>query len=852
MAKDRYQSSSKKTWAVGDRLTHRFNEELGPGQIVGVDDLVLIVVFPEAETTLNLAASSDALVPFEPAAGVHARVGSTGERVTISEPLEGGRCRLTDGREMSLVELWPDRPGETLVERLARGEIDDFADFSNRLDALHLAAMREAGGLGSFLGGRIELFAHQLYVAERACESDSVRWLLADEVGLGKTVEACLILNRLLRTGRVERVLVVVPQTLTVQWLGELWRKFHQVFVLLDEKRFQDVTREHGRGFNPFEAHARMVIALETLVESAKLTEQAAAAGIDLLVVDEAHHLRRPPGHPGDATYRAVAPIASSAPHALLLTASPLEDDAHGFFRLLQLLRPEEFPDDMRFEERLARAEPLPPCTSATRRADLGGLPPRRATAVDLPDDADWQALHALERAVRAQRAENQVARRIKAERLSRALASGAALEAVLTDDQQGLRELARAAAENDPRVTWLARQARSWKRSGQKTIVFVAHRESLELIRAQLSRQAQLATAAFHEDLSTVQRDLEVARFRSRGGPSLLISTECGGEGRNFQFCHRLVLFDLPWNPALVEQRIGRLDRIGRQLPVEIVSFRPPAGFGRAVARLYEQIGLFERPLGGLVRELAHVEQAIQQAAASDQEPVDDAAFASVVAEAREAEARIQQAAYHELHRAPYRPQLAHDILARVPQDLEELTAEVVLTACERLGFQLEPRRDTAAWYIEFGSAAIVDSLPGVPAGARFVGTFDREQAVEYEDEDFFASGHCLVEGILAELEDSPRGRVTLLRIEGRGERGFGLLAIYKRGAKVEAIAVDSKGRRRPDWVARLVRRPLRSKRVHAEDWTARPGWSDLIRKLAAALPGDEDPLAVAAVRIG
>ena len=173
-----------------------------------------------------------------------------------------------------------------------------------------------------------------------------MRWLLADEVGLGKTVEAGLILNRLVHTGRVERCLVVAPETLTVQWLGELWRKYHQVFVLLDDERLADVARDFGADFNPFDVHRRAVVALETLVERPRLTEQAVAAGIDLLVVDEAHRLRRPPGHPGEPAWRAVAPIAALGRHVLLLTATPLEDDAHGFFRLLQLLRPEEFPED--------------------------------------------------------------------------------------------------------------------------------------------------------------------------------------------------------------------------------------------------------------------------------------------------------------------------------------------------------------------------------------------------------------------------------------------------------------------------------------------------------------------------
>jgi ATP-dependent helicase HepA len=330
-------------WKTGDRVTHRFHSELGTGRIVQIQGRSLRVQFPESGQTLSFAAGTDALVPLTIAPGGRARMSPSGEIVVV-ESCEDGLCRLADGREVEFENLWPFPAEVSPVERLARGNIDGFEDFANRLDGLRLQIIRQAGGLGSFLGGRIQLFPHQLYAAERACHSDPVRWLLADEVGLGKTVEACLILNRLLHTGRAERTLVVAPETLTLQWLGELWRKYHQIFVLLDEKRLDDVIKDHGENFNPFDVHRRAIIGMETLTKRRRLTEQAAEAGIDLLVVDEAHHLKRPKGHPGNEEYRAVAPIAALGRHVLLLTATPLEDDAHGFFRLLQLLSPRSFP----------------------------------------------------------------------------------------------------------------------------------------------------------------------------------------------------------------------------------------------------------------------------------------------------------------------------------------------------------------------------------------------------------------------------------------------------------------------------------------------------------------------------
>src|SRR4051812_20218159 len=402
------------SWNAGDYLTHRFNPDLGIGRITTVEHRALVVEFPRSGTTLRLAKTTDALVPIDLSPGRLVRLVATKEETTIAERCPDGAIRLANGQTVAAGALWPVALEGALVERLVVGDIDRVEDFAMRLDWLHLLSVREADGLGSFLGGRVRLFPHQLYVAERATRANPVRWLLADEVGLGKTIEAALILNRLVHTRTVERCLVVAPDALTVQWLGELWRKYHQVFTLLDAPRLADVGRDFGADFNPFELHRRSVIALEMLVERPHLTSQAVAAGIDLLVVDEAQRLRRPPGHPGEPAWRAIAPIAALGRHVLLLSATPLEDDAHGFFRLLQLLRPQEFPEDMSFETRLAQATPLPPCTSSTRRADIGGLPPRVGIPVGLMDPAKWQVHSGVEATLRGAEAKNAVAQRQK------------------------------------------------------------------------------------------------------------------------------------------------------------------------------------------------------------------------------------------------------------------------------------------------------------------------------------------------------------------------------------------------------------------------------------------------------
>ena len=866
----------------GDRVSHRYNQDLGPGLVVAVEGRRTTVLFPENGETLHFAASSDALAKLVLRPGGRARHGATGDVVEI-EKVVGGMARLPDGRELPVNDLWPVPAERSLVDRLSRGEVDSFEDFRNRLDGLRLVRLREEGGLGSFLGGRIRLFPHQLYAAEQATRAledvdgtgtgkgGAVRWLLADEVGLGKTVEACLVMNRLLHRQLVDRTLVVAPDTLTVQWLGELWRKHHQVFVLLDEDRLKDVARDYGKEFNPFEVHSRAIVSHELLASNRRLAEQAVEAGIDLLVVDEAHRLRRRSGHPGNALYRAVRPLADLGHHVLLLSATPLEDDARGFFRLLQLLRPDEFPEDGReggadfdamLAQRLDSLTPLPPCTSATRREDVGGLPPRYPTAIEIDaeggDEGGWEALDRLFRRLRGEHAKTPAERERKIDLLRRAHSSPVALPTQLRAEPS-YAEMVREAEESDPRVDWMAEQALDWRRNGDKVLVFVSHRETLEHLKDALSTRGKVRVGIFHEDLSAERRDMEVAQFRLKEGPGILISTEAGGEGRNFEFCDRLVLFDLPWSPEVVEQRIGRLDRIGRKMATEIVYFKPPKGFGRTVADLYEEIGLFREALGSLQRELTNVGEELERLLLDGPktpgaEPLDD-----VLREATQAKEAVRESAYHEMHRDPYSKKFASDILARVPDDLDDLHRNVVLRAAARFGFETESQSGQDVWLIEYSTQALVEHIPGVTPGRKFLGTFDREEAVANEGLDYFASGHPLVEGILAELEDGRRGRVAMIRARG-DEEVFGILALYKDGESVgeggdavavNAVAVDARGKVRPDVAQLLTSNQLKLESADAKSWAKRNGWLQGIRKISQKLPADREPVAVAAFRI-
>lgn len=776
----------------GDKVLHPFNRELGPGVVRETTAQRLTVHFPRSEQTLQFAAEGHPLVPLA----------------------------LKPGADP---ERWLDEFQEDLVGRLARGDVDGLDAFRLRLEALELGRLREAEGLGSFLGGRIDLLPHQLHVAQLACAKHPVRWLLADEVGLGKTVEACLILNHLVRTGRAERVLVVAPRSLVVQWLGELYRKFHQVFVLVDAARRHDVVREKGPGFNPFDVYGKSVVALEDLVGEAALARLAVRSKPHLLVVDEAHRLRRRPGTEGSPEYRALTPICREAENVLLLSATPLEADAHGFFRLLELLHPSHYDSFERFEADLEKGVPLHPCTSSTKRVDVGGLPPRRPFPAELPP---FPAREAKELEALSRPATDALERQRRAEELAKVLADPIGRE--------------------DPRLLWLARAARKWQTAGEKALVFVARREALDLVKAELEYHTSRRVAVFHEDLSPAQRDLEVARFADPEGPAFLVATESGGEGRNFQFAKRLVLFDLPWDAAVVEQRIGRLDRIGRTMPVDIVYFRPAEGFGAEICRLYEALGIFREPLGGLERALGHVVEAIHAALDGAGGNLD---IDAIVGETREARGRIERAMYQHLHRDRYLPEMGEAILAHVPADLEWRTARVVLEACRQFVFEMEPKGGQGRWYLEFGGEATIEALHGVPVGSRFLGTFDRAEAVANETIDFYASGHPLVEAILAELADGTHGRVALQEIPDAPFEGVGLLIVERSSPEFRVRAFDLEGKEHPEWVDVALHPPKEAREIPGPLWGVE-GWAERTRGLLARLPLTGELAAACGVR--
>ena len=325
---------------------------------------------PELGLGIILKAGLGQVEIFFPAAEEHRRYAMKSAPLRRVRFKEGDRIKLHHGVEW-LVESVEERAGLVIYrgagkeapeaelsdtisfsspeERLLAGQVDELDDFSLRLETLRRRNFMQQSPVRGYVGGRVDLIPHQISIAGDVAARLVPRVLLADEVGLGKTIEACLILHRLHLTGRAGRVLVLVPEPLIHQWFVELLRRFNLLFSIFDEERCASI-EAHDAEANPFLDSQLVLSSPALLVENPARAQQALAAGWDLLVVDEAHHLAwsRESASP---EYALVEALARQTSGLLLLTATPQQLGPEGHFARLRLLDPDRYSDLAHFLE---------------------------------------------------------------------------------------------------------------------------------------------------------------------------------------------------------------------------------------------------------------------------------------------------------------------------------------------------------------------------------------------------------------------------------------------------------------------------------------------------------------------
>lgn len=808
-------------FVTGQRWVSDTEAELGLGIVLELENRRLTLSFP-ASGERRTYAMEDA-----PVSRVRYQVEEKvrhqdGTRITVTEVLEQGqllayRGLTKAGEELLIPEFELDSfvQFSTPRERLFSGQIDKHTHFALRhqtLSAIHREQQSPAYGLA---GPRVQLLPHQLYIASEVAGRHAPRVLLADEVGLGKTIEAGLILHQRLISGRATRALVVVPDNLQHQWLVEMLRRFNLSFTLLNEERCQamhglddidpallpeneDIVIDEADD-NPFETAQLIICSLEFLTDSPKRYQQAVEAEWDMLLVDEAHHLEWSE-QGASAGYECIEGLSQVAEGLLLLTATPEQLGIESHFARLRLLDPHRYNDLAQFIAEEENYRPLNDLVQELLQAvDSAGefsAEQLNKLAIYLPKDTVAQLQRqAKEESLKAavDTAVDMLLDRHGTGRVlfrnTRRSVSGFPERKLhsypLEVDDDDLLPLTAEPLQQqlhpeafwqlqtdadwwlqDPRVEWLSAWLRSLR--AQKVLVICASADTAQALDLYLRLRKGLASAVFHEHMNLIARDRAAAFFADQEeGAQVLICSEIGSEGRNFQFAQDLVLFDIPLNPDLLEQRIGRLDRIGQTGVVNIhVPYYTETAQERLLNWYHEGLNAFELTCTiGYPMFNRFGAQLAEALVESEDEP-----FEQLLEEtkscAKEMVAQLQAGRDRLLELNSCKPERAAAIVDTLAeQDQDPKLVEYLEQVLDCFGIDQEHHGEQSQ-ILHPGEHMRVPSFPGLAEEGMTI-TFSRDQALAREDMQFMTWEHPLIRGAQELISQGEFGNTAVCTVK-------------------------------------------------------------------------------------
>ncbi len=807
-------------FAIGQRYLSDSESDLGLGVVIEVDDRSVQVLFPQSEETRVYAKASALLsrVVFAVGDTITDQEGAC-HVVTKVETISGVvRYHLSCGKSLMETRLGANITLAKPLERLLAGRIERHDWYELRTDALKMRNMLSRHPLRGLMGPRVDIINHQLYIAHEVGKRLAPRVLLADEVGLGKTIEAGLIMHQQLLTGKAARILVLVPDSLQYQWMIELKRRFNLEFALFDLVRTAAI-KEHNPEQNVFLTEQCIIASIDLLLDHADLFEQAYGAGFDMLVVDEAHHCHWDEQTGGNDKYQLVAAFAERVKGMLLLTATPEQLGVESHFARLRLLDKDRFDDLEAFIDEQADFELV--AQMATALIDGVALSEKQINAVAGVLVLPVESLSAINE-------DDTIRTQVINELLDRH-GTGRVLFRNTRDSVQGFYGRQNIAyplpmpsswqqsfrtqgnlkeqlwgeenypdgtwLEDDPRVPWLIQLLKHTLKF-EKVLLIARSGTVAQSLELALRLHAGIKTAVFTEEMSLLERDQAAAYFADEAGAQILLCSEIGSEGRNFQFAHHLVLFDLPANPDTLEQRIGRLDRIGQ---AQKITLHTPFVASSAQERLYHW---YDGALN-IFNHISPTAQAVQDAFIHELQPLllapdsEDvrAALAELVGEAaahRQAlEMELQAGRDRLLEYNSCRPRVSARIAAAMRDfDNSTLLPKFLDRFFTAVNIEYNEQRD-GSWVVPPIDMTEMheECLSGLPLGEEGMSlTFKRPQALVREELQYMTHEHPLMQSIYEMLTITSFGNTAVATLHSSAmPQGMILLEVNFR---IESIA--------------------------------------------------------------
>lgn len=775
-------------FSLGQRWISDTETDLGLGAIVAIDVRMVTMLFPacgenrmyaigDAPITRVMFNSGDVISSHEE---WELQVSSVSEEEGL---LTYHGTRLDNGEEASLRETFLNHfiKLNKPQERLFAGQIDKIGRYNLRYQALMHQFQRRRSKLRGMASGKVSLIPHQLHIANEVGSRYAPRVLLADEVGLGKTIEAGMIIQQQWLSGRASRIVILVPDALIHQWLIEMMRRFNLHFAIFDEERCVEAFADAA---NPFDTEQLVLCSLDFITKKRKRFEQLHESDWDLLVVDEAHHLVWDAEKPSRA-YQVVEALAEDTAGVLLLTATPDQQGHQSHFARLRLLDPERFYDYEAFLAEEAEYQPLAEAAEAL----LSDAPINEAAMARLAPFMDDMDSSALTDPAARQQLLTQLLDRHGTGRLlfrntrqaikgfpSRVLhlhplpLSSQYKTAIKVAAMMGSREdLAEQALQAlapeeiyrqfegddsswtqfDSRFEWLLEYTKN--RRNDKILVITAKAGVALALEEALRTKEGIRGTVFHEDMSLLERDKAAAYFaQQEGGAQVMICSEIGSEGRNFQFAHQLVLFDLPLNPDLLEQRIGRLDRIGQLHDIDI---HVPYLEGTAQAALtqwyHQGMDAFSKPNAVGHPVYQHVSESLLALLAKHGQ--NEAALEQLIADTRaltnELNSQMEQGRDRLLELNSSGVIHKRDLAGELEEVDEDPTLAIFsIKMFDEVGVNQDDRGENAI-VLRPTEHMLIPSFPSLPEDGASI-TFDRNTALSRDDLQLLTWDHPMIRG--------------------------------------------------------------------------------------------------------
>ncbi|GKS70315.1 ATP-dependent helicase HepA [Nitrosomonas sp. PY1] len=695
------------------------------------------------------------------------------------------------------------------MDRLMLGQLGQNKWFQVRYQTLLMRHRFAQMPLYGLIGTRTSLIPHQLYIAHEVAQRYAPRVLLADEVGLGKTIEAGLILHQQLLTERVKRVLVIVPETLIHQWLVEMLRRFNLRFSIFDEPRYQSMQQSAPED-NPFHAEQLVLCSLDFLRNNDSSFQSALAGNWDLLIVDEAHHLQWSE-HSVSQEYRMIEALSARTSGVLLLTATPEQLGKVAHFARLRLLDPDRFTtlsdfiiEEQRYEpiaeaiENLLNDKALTPSNERIIAKTLGSAESTKLLTQLIRKKVTDGQIRQIKKSLADQLLDRHGTGRILF-RNNRATIKGfpgrklfpaplplpeqyhqclqdptepyASKPHLLLNPE--LLYQSRSEPGNidwtaiDPRISWLQDLLKKLKT--EKILIITASAQTALDIAKALKILTGRHAPIFHESLSLIERDRAAALFANNDdGSQVLICSEIGSEGRNFQFARHLVLFDLPLNPDLLEQRIGRLDRIGQSSTIHIhVPYLENSGLAVMFHWYHEGLNAFEKtcPIGQTVFKQIEAElTAILHQAPTNLDKLPNLlSVTRSISETVNNQLRRGRDKLLEYH--SFRSEAANELLQLAfSQENDSSLSHYMEEVFDCCGVHIEEHR-SGSFHIE-PSEHMTIPFPGLDDEGAII-TYSRSVALANEDMHFLTWEHPMVLHALDRITGSESGNAVVTSIQ-------------------------------------------------------------------------------------